>query len=247
MTEPSAPSPDCQDAESEHLQKVLAAFSLTLDGLSHDLREPVRTVRCYGELIARSGTIEADPDLSEYAYIIIGAADRLDTLISGIADYSQLLGTKALPFAAVDMNAVVQAALANLQWKIDESKATIVCDSLPQVLGDRNQLTRLVQNIVGNAIKYRGAAPPQISIEAKKQVDGRIVFSLADNGIGIDPQHHQAVFEPFRRFQRGELPGSGLGLAICRQIVELHGGRIWVDSAVNQGSIFYFSLAMPSS
>jgi light-regulated signal transduction histidine kinase (bacteriophytochrome) len=139
------------------------------------------------------------------------------------------------------MNAVLQVALANLQMLIEEGRAAIVHDQLPNVSGDFGQLVQLLQNLISNAIKYRGPAPPQIFVKAERN-DSRWLFSIEDNGIGFDPQHYDRLFIPFKRLHGVEIPGVGLGLAICRSIVERHGGRIWAESRPGEGAVFRFTL-----
>jgi light-regulated signal transduction histidine kinase (bacteriophytochrome) len=238
--ESSVRAESLEDPETERLRKTVEVLSYALHGLSHDLREPIRTVSCYSRLLHRNSLIQQDANLIEYAHLIAGAAQRMDTLLARMLDYSRLLGQQAQPLSRVDMNVVVQTALANLHLKIEETRATIVADALPQVSGDYVQLTELIQNLVGNGLKYRGAAPPQVLIRSEQR-DTEWVFSIADNGVGIDPRYHESIFEPFKRLHGDGLPGAGLGLAICRQIVDRHYGRIWVESVPGQGSTFQFT------
>ena len=228
-------------SEALSLQKTIEILSYTLQRLSHDIGEPIRTVACYNQLLANSSAIQNDPNLTEYVHFIGGAVERMRDLVCGILDYSRLLGQETPPLGQADMNVVVQTALANLHVKIEESGATVVCDSLPCVTGDYIQLLELVQNIISNGLKYRSAAPPQIVIRAEP-MEEEVQFSIEDNGIGIDARFFESIFAPFKRLHGAEVPGAGLGLAICRQIVELHGGRIWVDSVPGEGSTFHFTL-----
>jgi light-regulated signal transduction histidine kinase (bacteriophytochrome) len=219
---------------------LIEKLSLTFHGLSHDLREPLRTILCYGDILGGSPAVKNDPNLTECVHFISGAAHRVEELVNGLLDYSRLLGAQPHPRAVVDMNLIVQTALANLHLKIEESGATIVNDSLPAVLGDAVQLSELIQNLLANSIKYRGEAPPQILIRAERHGQEH-VFSVEDNGIGVDPAQRESIFMPFRRLHGSELPGAGLGLTICRHIVDSHGGRIWVEST-GKGSSFRFVL-----
>ena len=228
-------------AEALPFKKTVEILSYTLHRLSHDIGEPIRTVACYNQLLAQSSSIQNDPNLSEYVHFIAGAVERMRDLVCGILDYSRLLGEQIPPLGQADMNVVVQTALANLHVKIEESGATVVCDSLPCVTGDYIQLLELVQNIIGNGLKYRSAAPPQIVIRSEP-MDEEVRFSIQDNGVGIDARFLQSIFAPFKRLHGAEVPGAGLGLAICRQITELHGGSIWVDSVPGEGSTFHFTL-----
>jgi light-regulated signal transduction histidine kinase (bacteriophytochrome) len=232
-----------EQSEVERLSSLVKCLSYALHGLGHDLREPIRTVSCYGEILRRSPAVEQDPNLLESVHFICGAAKRMDALSTGLLNYAVLIGEgfRPRPSARVDMNAVVQSALANLQLKIEESGAAVVCDPLPEVLGDQVQLAELMQNLLGNSIKYRAADPPHIYIRSERLVKKHL-FSVEDNGIGIDSEHQHSIFTPFHRLHGQEFPGVGLGLAICRQIVELHRGQIWVESTAGKGSIFRFTL-----
>jgi len=220
---------------------VVQTLSHALNGLSHDLREPIRTVLCYSELLNRSSKVQLDPNLAEYVHFINGAAARMDALLEGMLEFARVVGQESPPREPVDLNLVVQTALANLQMKIEEAGATIVADSLPPVHGDGVQLTQLVQNLIANSLKYRSSEAPQITIRCER-VDGGWLCSIQDNGIGIESRHHASIFTPFKRLHGPEFPGVGLGLAMCRQIVELHRGHIFVESTPGKGSIFSFTL-----
>jgi light-regulated signal transduction histidine kinase (bacteriophytochrome) len=215
--------------------------SIALQGLSHDLREPLRTILCYSELLGESEAIRKDPNLLELLHHVSGAADRMNALVSGMVRYSGLLSAEAPLPIRVDMNVVVQSALANLHLTIEETGAAIVADALPEVYGDQTQLTELVQNIVSNSLKYRGTQPPQIHIWCERS-GNQFLFSIQDNGPGIDPSYHESIFSPFKRLHGHNISGPGLGLAICRQIADLHHGRIWVESEPGHGSTFCFAL-----
>jgi light-regulated signal transduction histidine kinase (bacteriophytochrome) len=215
--------------------------TLALQGLSHDLREPIRTILCYSELIGQSEAIRKDPNLVEFLHLVSSAAARMNELVNGMLRYSSLLSAEA-PFPIpVDMNAVVQTALANLHLTIEETGAAIVADTLPEVYGDQTQLTELVQSLVSNSLKYRGPQPPQIHIRCEVSGD-QFLFSVQDNGQGIDPIYQESIFLPFKRLHGRNIPGAGLGLAICRQIADLHHGRIWVESEPGHGSTLRFAL-----
>ena len=144
---------------------------------------------------------------------------------------------------AANCGKILENALANLEASIKDSKAEVTFDEMPTVLGDEVQLTQVFQNLIGNGIKYRGEATPQIHVSAKKQ-DSEWIFGVRDNGIGIDPKYKDRIFGIFKRLHGKELPGTGMGLAICKKIVERHGGRIWVDSQPGEGAIFQFTLPM---
>jgi signal transduction histidine kinase len=231
------------EEELERLQGVVRELSYVIHGLSHDLREPIRSISCYVDLLQLRAPA-SDTNIREYAHFIRSAAERMNALVAGMLDYARMVGAEKQPDVPVDMNAVLQTALANLQMKIEEAGATIVHDELPSVWGDFVQLTQVVQNLVSNAIAYRSAAPPQIFVKADRG-DDCWRFSIRDNGVGIEPLYLEQLFVPFKRLHGREIPGAGLGLAICRFIVERHGGRIWADSAPGQGTTFRFTLPFP--
>jgi len=152
------------------------------------------------------------------------------------------VGTKARPFAPTDCAAIVATAIADLRVAIDESGARVTSGPLPVVMADAMQLAQLFRNLLGNAIKFRGSAPPQVHIEAES-VDAGWRFAVRDNGIGIAPEYFDRIFVLFQRLHgRREYPGTGIGLALCKKIVERHGGRIWVESVPGSGSVFRFTL-----
>jgi light-regulated signal transduction histidine kinase (bacteriophytochrome) len=234
--------PEAHNPDVERLNGLMRDLTHVVHGLGHDLREPIRIVNCYAELLKTRTSIESEPAAKAFLHEISAAAHRMDALLTGILDYGRLLGSDGPVREKVDMNSVMQTALANLQMQIDEAAATIAYDDLPEVTGDFAQLTQLMQNLVANAIKYRSTDPPQIVIKAVVQ-DGQVQFSVQDNGVGIDEQYHERLFVPFKRMHGRDIPGAGLGLAICRSIVERHGGRIRAESKPGEGSTFIFTLS----
>ena len=208
---------------------------------SHDLQEPLRTILGYSQLIERRYRDRLDADAMEFLEYIADASQRMHTLVRDLLSYSRVSAVERLSLQPVDTNGVAAGAQLNLTKAIEESGAVITCDTLPTVLGDEPQLAQLFQNIIGNAIKFRRAHPPLVHITAQESGD-TCVFSIRDNGIGIDPAYHERIFELFKRLHGREVPGTGLGLAICRKIVEKHHGRIWVESEEGRGSVFYFTL-----
>jgi light-regulated signal transduction histidine kinase (bacteriophytochrome) len=166
--------------------------------------------------------------------------------INDLLAYSRV-GTRANQFALTDCEAILNTTLTNLQVAIQESGATVSHDPLPTVACDAGQIGQLMQNLIGNAIKYRNSKAPEIRVECRQE-DSYWLFSVADNGIGIDPQYAERIFVIFQRLHtREEYPGTGIGLAVCKKIVERHGGRIWVQSELGNGSIFYFTLPLVES
>jgi light-regulated signal transduction histidine kinase (bacteriophytochrome) len=208
---------------------------------SHDLQEPLRAVRGCLQLLQQryAGRLDARGD--EYIRHAVEGADRMRMLIQGLLAYSGVT-TYGGAFTPTDCTAVLKQALANLKVAIEESGAVVTHTPLPTVPVDATQLLQVFQNLVGNAIKFRAAAPPAISISAECRAD-EWRFAVRDNGIGIEPQYAKRIFVIFQRLHtRVEYPGTGIGLALCQKIVERHGGRIWVESALGQGATFFFTL-----
>ena len=208
---------------------------------SHDLQEPLRMVTSFTQLLANRYKDELGPDAVEFVDFIIDGAKRMRELINDLLEYSRV-ETRGKPLVPTDCSRVFVAACDNLRASIEESGAAVTADPLPIVMGDETQLVQLFQNLIGNAIKYRSERPVQVHVEAKRH-NGQWLFGVRDNGIGIEPQYSERIFVIFQRLHsKTDYPGTGIGLAICKKIVERHGGRIWVESLVGQGSTFYFLL-----
>ncbi len=208
---------------------------------SHDLQEPLRTVAGMVQLLQQRYRGQLDARADEYIQFAVDASDRMQQLINDLLDFSRV-ERKGHPFAATNMEQVVKAALTNLQSAIAESGAQITLDPLPTVQADGGQLIQVLQNLIGNAIKFRGEKLLQIHISAEK-LEAEWQFAVRDNGIGIDPQYFERVFLLFQRLHtRRKYPGTGIGLALCKKVIERHGGRMWIKSAVNQGATFFFTL-----
>jgi light-regulated signal transduction histidine kinase (bacteriophytochrome) len=220
---------------------------------SHDLQEPLRMVASYVQLLARRYQSKLDADADEFIAYAVDGATRMQALINDLLAYSRV-GTRGKPFEPTDCEAVFDQALANLQMAIEESGTVVTHDPLPTVMADATQLTQLFQNLIGNAVKFRGEESPRIHVSAERlpplqagegRGGGEWTFSVRDNGIGIDPAYHDRIFLIFQRLHtREEYPGTGIGLAVCKKIVERHGGRIWVESQLGKGSTFYFTIPM---
>lgn len=207
---------------------------------SHDLQEPLRMVSKYVQLLGEHYRGKLDAQADEFIAYAVDGAERMRALIHDFLSYSRVSRTPARQ-EMVDCKTVVDRALANLQQAIQESQAGITVDPLPVVKGDSSQLERLFQNLIGNAVKYRGERPPSIRVSARQEGDW--TFCIRDNGIGIDPQHRERIFGMFQRLHtRQEYAGTGIGLAVCKRVVEGHGGRIWVESEPGRGSSFFFTL-----
>ena len=208
---------------------------------SHDLREPLRMVTSYLQLIEKRYKDRLDADGHEFIGYAVNGARRMQTLIDDLLRYSRI-GIKAKPMQPVDCTTVVETVMQSLRLTITETNTRITCSNLPTVLGDEVQLAQLFQNLIANAIKFRRDAPPEINIRAEQE-KGFWSISVQDNGIGIDAEYFGRIFEMFQRLHGYDTySGNGIGLTICRKIVEHHGGRIWVESATGKGSIFIFTL-----
>ncbi len=208
--------------------------------VAHDLRSPLLTISGYCEILKEEFGSMLPPGAIEYLEQITMAAGRMGRLIDDLLDYSRV-GRGRDPMRTVDLHTVVEQVRANLDAAIRDANATIQVDRLPPVRGDQTQLIQLFQNLVGNAIKFRDARPIVVSIRC--EVEGAMHrFAVADNGIGIDRKDFERIFRVFQRLHGKEYPGTGIGLALCQKIVERHGGRIWLESQLGQGSTFYFTL-----
>ena len=209
---------------------------------SHDLQEPLRMVASYLQLLERRYKGRLDADAHEFIQYAVDGAGRMQNLINDLLAYSRV-GTQGKPFRLTDYGEVLKRALLQLKIVIEETGAVITHDDpLPQVMADESQLTQVLQNLVSNAIKFQGKQVPHIHLGAQR-VEGEWVFSVKDQGIGMDPQYKDRIFLIFQRLHnRTEYRGTGIGLAICKRIIERHGGRIWVESELDQGSTFYFTI-----
>jgi signal transduction histidine kinase len=208
---------------------------------SHDLQEPLRMVASYVQLLERRYKGKLDADADDFIAYAVDGATRMQTLINDLLTYSRV-GTRGKHFKPTNCSAVLDQTLANLEMAIEESGAVVTHDALPTVMADASQLVHLFQNLIGNAIKFRGQEPPRVHVSAKQKED-EWVLSVQDNGMGIDSQYAERIFQVFQRLHtRTDYPGTGIGLAVCRRIVERHGGRIWVESEPGKGSTFYFTI-----
>lgn len=208
---------------------------------SHDLQEPLRMVSSYVKLLERRYKDKLDKDADEFIAYAVDGANRMQGLINDLLTYSRV-GTKGKPFEPTDSETVFKLATDNLKVAIEESGAVITHDSLPTVMADSSQLIQLLQNLIGNGVKFRGEEPLKINVSAAKK-ENEWLFSVSDNGIGIDPKDKERIFQIFQRLHnRNEYQGTGIGLAVSKKIVERHGGRIWVESKPKKGSTFYFTI-----
>jgi light-regulated signal transduction histidine kinase (bacteriophytochrome) len=210
--------------------------------ISHDLREPARMVKSYLELLESRYQGQLDEKADMFINHAVDGAERMQEMINALLDLSRI-GTRGEEPAPTDAEAVLKRTLNVLERAIEETEADVTHDPLPTVMADKAQLAQVFQNLVANAIKFRREdVPPRVHISAERE-DDEWVFSVADNGIGIDPEQADRIFQIFQRLHtREEYEGTGIGLALCKRIVERHGGRIWVESKPGEGSTFTFTL-----
>lgn len=208
---------------------------------SHDLQEPLRVIVSYTELFANKYQKQLDEKADKYMTYIVNAATRMQALIEDLLSYSRV-GRCDFQLVSTDCNQVVDQLIDALNVAIAESHATITRDRLPTIKADKEQFSRLLQNLINNAIKYRQEEPPKVHITATQQ-DNQWRFAVSDNGIGIEAQYAERIFIIFQRLHtRRQYSGTGLGLAICKKIVERHHGKIWMESELGKGSVFWFTM-----
>ena len=208
--------------------------------VSHELQEPLRMVKSYTQLLGQRYKASLGSEASEYMQFTITGVSRMEKFIHDMLSYSQAAEAE-VEAKFFPCRTAVDWALMELGPAIAESGATIRIDDLPVVWGDPMRLSHVFKNLIGNAMKYRAQHPPTIHVSATEDAEGHTIC-VRDDGIGIDPKYFDNIFVLFKRLHGRELSGSGVGLAICKEIVEHHGGRIWVDSTPGKGSAFYFTL-----
>ena len=213
---------------------------------SHDLQEPLRTMRSYAELLTSKYQGKLDADADQFLGFIVSASARMSSLIHDLLAYARLTTEEERP-VSVALDEDLEAALTHLDGAIKESGASVTHDPMPTLPVDRGQMVRLFQNLIGNAVKYRKADEP-VHVHLSAELTGaEWVISIRDNGIGFDPKYASAIFQPFKRLHKAEeFPGTGVGLAICRRIVQAQGGRIWAESKLGEGTTFFFTLPVES-
>lgn len=209
---------------------------------SHDLQEPLRTIASYAQLIERRYKGQLDNDADEFIDFMVDGAKRMKVMIQGLLEYSRV-GAHGEKFKEFNADQALNYDLYDLRTAIDECKAEVTYDRLPLIFADESQITRVFQNLISNALKfYKEDVPLKIHISAQKK-DDEYVFSVSDNGIGIEEQYKEKIFGVFKRLHPIEnYPGTGIGLAIVKRIIDHHGGRIWVESELGKGSTFYFTI-----
>jgi light-regulated signal transduction histidine kinase (bacteriophytochrome) len=211
---------------------------------SHDLQEPLRMVASYTQLLSRRYKGRLDADADEFIAFAVDGASRMQRLIQDLLTYSRV-GSRAQELLDTSSQAALQQAIMNLKGTIEDGGAVVTHDPLPMVVADEMQLIQLFQNLIGNAIKYHDHGIPTVHVSVARAPGKKWLFSVKDNGIGIDPQYFERIFGMFQRLhKREEFTGTGIGLAICKKIVERHGSKITVESSLGQGSTFRFMLPM---
>lgn len=207
----------------------------------HDLQSPLRSVTGFIHLLKMKLEDKLDGEAADWMRRVTEATEQMQTLIQDLATFSKV-DSRARPFSMVAFGDVLNDAVSQLEPSIRDSGGRVTFGQMPQVFGDRSQLAQLMDNMIGNGLKYHGDKPPHVHISAQRS-EGMWTFCVRDNGIGIDPQHAEKIFEVFQRLHhKNEYPGTGIGLAVCRRIVARHGGRIWVDSSLSLGSTFHFTI-----
>jgi PAS domain S-box-containing protein len=233
------------EADVEEKAKELARSNQELEQFayvaSHDLQEPLRMVTSYVQLLEQRYRGKLDKDANDFIEFAVDGATRMHTLINDLLTYSRV-GTHGKSLGSTDSEKILYLSLNNLKMVVEESGANVTHGALPPVMADPSQLQQLFQNLIGNAIKFRGEEVPRVHVSANPN-GNRWVFSVRDNGIGIDPEFKERIFVIFQRLHgRGKYPGTGIGLAVCKKIVERHRGNIWVESMLGKGATFYFTL-----
>src|SRR6266571_5329072 len=224
--------------ELEHSNRELEQFAYVA---SHDLQEPLRMVSSYTQLLERRYGDKLDDKAREFIGYAVDGAVRMQRLINDLLEFSRV-STRGKALQPVDVTRVLGTVRANLSVAIQDAGALVTNDALPTVMADETQLVQLLQNLIGNAIKFRGRERPHVHVGAQATAT-EWVFAVRDNGIGIAPEYFERIFVIFQRLHaRDEYPGTGIGLAVCRRILDRHGGRIWVESEPGRGSTFYFAL-----
>jgi PAS domain S-box-containing protein len=223
------------------LRRANAALEQFAYAAAHDLQEPVRNVAIYTQLLSRSYRGKFDAEADVFLEFIVTGARRIQNLIADLLSYTRATDDFEVANASTDATAAINEVVQNLRVAIADSHATIRFSNLPSVRIRKGHLVQILQNLVSNAIKYRGAEDPLIRVTAQK-IGRYWLFAVEDNGQGIAPEHHERIFRVFKRLHGQDIPGTGIGLAICERIVTHYGGRIWVESEESKGSAFLFTI-----
>jgi len=208
---------------------------------SHDLQEPLRMITNYSQLLIKGHRGQLDAEAQICVDFITNGAKQMRNLLANLLTFTEAGADSWGSNEFIDLNAIFEKVKQTLKLAIEESGAVVTSDDLPTVHGHDARFVQLFQNLIGNAIKYRGTQAPRIHVSVEDR-DGEWRFAVADNGIGIEPEYHLKIFGVFQRLHGSAIPGTGIGLAICQRVVERYGGRIWVESKLGQGTTFYFTL-----
>lgn len=208
---------------------------------SHDLQTPLRAVAGFAQLLQSQYQGQLDENADKYIDTIVSSCERMKTMINDLLDYSRI-ESRTKPFQQVSMLDIFHDASMILRAAVKETAGTLTHGELPAVMGDKAQLSQLLVNLIGNGLKYHGEEPPHVHVDAEENSEDWTI-SVRDNGIGIDPQFHERIFEIFRRLHtHEEYKGTGIGLAVCRRIVKKHNGRLWLTSKPGEGTTFFFTI-----
>lgn len=231
------------EQQAERLARSNADLEQFAYAAAHDLQEPLRSVASYTSLLQRRYAGQLDDDADDFIGFAVEGATRMQQLINDLLQYSRL-STRDTEYGVVSLTSVAHDARINLSAAIDEAGAEVIVPGLlPDVTASASRLALLLQNLIGNAIKFRGQRPPRVELTATRRADGRVEVRVADNGIGIQPEHHERIFRLFQRLNsRTEYSGTGIGLTLCKRIVERHGGSIHVEDTKGGGTTFVFDL-----
>ena len=226
---------------SEELAKSNADLKQFAYAASHDLREPLRMITTFLQLLELRYKDQLDKDANEFISFAVDGAKRLDAMILDLLEYSRVAQYE-IKITDVNLEEIINRSIANISVLIEENEAQITYDSLPTIQSDKNLMIRLFQNLIENSIKYNKKIYPKIHISAKKEPN-QYIINIEDNGIGIDPQHLEQIFTIFKRLHtHEEYEGTGIGLALAQRIVHQHGGEIWAESEPGKGSTFHFTI-----
>ena len=226
---------------NEELQRANDDLKQFAFAASHDLQEPLRMINSFSQLLIKGYRGQLDGEAEVCVGFINEGTTHMRNLLADLLSYTETSAQNGEIREPIDLNKSFEKVTRNLKSAMDASGAVVTSGDLPTVHGQESRLMQLFQNLIGNAIKYRGALPLIVQVSAEQR-ENEWLISVKDNGIGIEPEHHQMIFGVFKRLHGKTIPGTGIGLAISQRVVELYGGRIWVESQVGLGSTFYFTL-----
>jgi light-regulated signal transduction histidine kinase (bacteriophytochrome) len=228
-------------ASNAALQRANEDLNQFAFAASHDLQEPLRMIASYSQLLLKGYRGQLDGEAATCVEFITAGTTRMRSLLADLLSYTQLTGDRQEATEPIDLNQVLQNVLKNCQTATEESNAEITSDNLPTIAGYEPHFVQLLQNLIINALKYRSERPPRIHLSAERQ--GSLWrIAVQDNGIGIASEYHKQIFGVFKRLHGQTISGTGIGLAICKRVVDCYGGHLWVESEIDQGATFYFTL-----